>query len=744
MNASLFHILIAICCVTPAVAADDPPVKLALLIGCSDYQHLQGKNLRGPKNDVKEFAQALTKRFGFAASDVRTLAAWPTDVALRPTRANILRDLDALAAKAADGAQIVIAFSGHGTRIPIPDSQQPLDPTNPEPDGLDEAFVAADAQLVDGEMQNLILDNELGVRLQKIRAKGAHVWAVFDCCHSGTLARGGGDDPTGEVSRELSADQLGITAEAVKKAETKAAAVKDQAAKSDELNIFDSPAEENLPGSLVAFYAAQPFETAPDLPCPAGSPKTDEHYFGLLTYSTLQTLLRERPAGKLTYRELGQAVIGRYRADRGTRGPTPNFAGDLDREVLGLGKWPGRSQMLLQKNDIGWSINAGELQGLSTGSILALYPPATDSNEEKPLGYVKVTNASSVAAYVEPCSFNQVAAIAASKLQDALRCEIVARQLGDLRLKVAIAGEGDVQSLVKLTRDHLQAAEDKLGAYLHVSEDPAADWQLRAVSPAIALADYRMKIETPQLFLIRRGEGTAAGRVWQQYDPRDAETFRTLLVADLQKVFTWQNLWRVAGSVGKEAASVDCAVKVELAKLAAADDTSGGKLLDRGELQAGDFLELRVANDGVDRIWVTLVFLDADFRVSVLPTEQLNRPGSAGSELEPIRFQITAKTPGPQSCLVIAGSAETNLLEPPDYRFLAQSRLGKTPKSEIAASRAGGSPFETLALAVAGQQGAFRGEVASSAQNPTLVLRSWVTVPATSKPALNQPESGKP
>jgi hypothetical protein len=736
MKPSSLCCLWLICCgLTTAAAADNPPVTLALLIGCSDYQHLQGKNLRGPKNDVKEFAQALTKRFGFAASDVRTLAAWPVDVTLRPTRANILRELDALAAKSAAGAQIVIAFSGHGTRIPIPDSQHPLDPTNPEPDGLDEAFVAADAQLVDGEMQNLILDNELGVHLQKIRAKGAHVWAVFDCCHSGTLARGVGDDATGEVSRELSADQLGITAAAVKKAETKAAGVKDQAAKDgDDLTIFDAPSEENQPGSLVAFYAAQPFETAPDLPCPAGAPKTDDHYFGLLTYSTLQTLLRERSAGKLTYRELGQAVIGRYRADRGTRGPTPNFAGDLDREVLGLGKWPGRSQLLLQKNDAGWAINAGELQGLSTGSILAAYPPATATQEDMPLGYVKVTNASPTSVYVEPCPFNQVAAIAASNLQDGMRCEIVSRQLGDLRLKVAIVGEGDVQSLVKLTRDLLQAAEDKLGAYLHVNDDPAADWQLRAVSPAIALADYRMKIETPQLFLIRRGEGGAAGRVWQQYDPRDAETFRTLLVADLQKVFTWQNLWRVAGNVGKEAASVDTAVKVELAKLTAADDTSGGKLLDNAEVKSGDFLELRVANDGANRIWVTLVFLDADFRVSVLPTEQLNRPGSAGSELEPIRFQITAKTPGPQSCLVIAGSAETNLLEPPDYRFLAQSRLGKNPKSEIAATRAGSSPFETLALAVAGQQGAFRGEVASSAQNPTLVLRSWLTKPSASKP----------
>ena len=195
----------------------------ALLVGCSNYDSYPSHDLRGPKNDVREFANALITKFGFAPANVRQLVGKPKDPKLRPTRENILRELDQLVNEAADGMQIVIAFSGHGTRVPLPRGQDPFDPKNPEPDGYDEAFVAADAKLVDGEMQNLILDNEFGTRLQAMRAKGASVWAIFDCCHSGTLMRGAKDQngqaDRGEVPRGLTADDLGIPAEKLKQAD---------------------------------------------------------------------------------------------------------------------------------------------------------------------------------------------------------------------------------------------------------------------------------------------------------------------------------------------------------------------------------------------------------------------------------------------------------------------------------------------------------------------------------------------
>jgi hypothetical protein len=295
----------------------------------------------------------------------------------------------------------VIYFSGHGTRVPIPNAQSdPLLKDNPEPDGYDEAFVAADAAYGADAVENLILDNEIGDWLDQIRGKGAHIWAMFDCCHSGTMSRGQDD----EQSRELTAAQLGLPDEVLRRAEARAASAQGAGHGGDA--IFDVPQRDRpqQAGSLVAFYAAQPFERAPDLPCPPNAPKAPENYFGLLTYTTLQSVLQQRDGSRLTYRELGQQVVNHYRAARGSRGPTPTFAGDLDHEVLGLGEWPGKAELILHKREGSWLLNAGELQGLAAGSILAVYPPGSAAKSSSlPVGYVRIAQTTPTSALVEPC-----------------------------------------------------------------------------------------------------------------------------------------------------------------------------------------------------------------------------------------------------------------------------------------------------------------------------------------------------
>ncbi len=738
----LFCLCCLVCAGLPQAHAAQAEQR-ALLVGCSNYEFLRGRNLRGPKNDVRQFSQALITKFGFAPANVRQLVGKPDDPKLRPTRENILCELDQLVNDATDGMQIVIAFSGHGTRVPLPEGQDPFDPQNPEPDGYDEAFVAADAKLVNGEMQNLILDNEFGTRLQAMRAKGASVWALFDCCHSGSLSRGAGEDDTGEVSRELSADDLGIAKDKTKRADeldkksrTAAAPV---AAKA--MAMIDAPSGSSEKGSLVAFYAAQPFETAPDLPCPANAPKTDENYFGLLTFTTLQTLLRQQAEHKLTYRELGQTIVGRYRADRGTRGPTPNFEGDLDREVLGLKTWPGRSKMLLQKQPKGWSINAGQLQGLTAGSIVALYPPATVSTQDQsPTGYVKVTRVTPITAEVEPCAYDKTPAIAASKLQEAMRCEIAERQLGEMRLQVRLVKPDPAhESVAAGLREFLGTPPAHYIDYLQLTDAAGAEWQLRFVTPQEAQEQYQLQIAAAQLFLIRTGEflpspkladpekAPPPGRVWRQYELRDAAALHKEVQADLQKIFTWQNLWRVAGGMGKELGASEENLKFELASIKGLDDSSGGKLLDRASVNNGEALEVRLSNTGAERMWATLVFLDSDMLIKVIKTEQLDRAGSDGAELQPIRFKVAARKPGPQCWLLIASSAEADRQEP-DFKFLDQPGIEQMPKAPTRGGP-GSTPFETLALAVAGQKGGFRASVTPAQHNPVLLLRSWLAEP---------------
>ena len=97
-----------------------------------------------------------------------------------------------LIGKAGPDVQLFILLSGHGMQVPIPETQtDPLDPKNPEPDGMDEVFLPADAKswTKDG-LENAIRDDQMGGWLDRMRERGAAVWIVFDCCHSGSMTRG--------------------------------------------------------------------------------------------------------------------------------------------------------------------------------------------------------------------------------------------------------------------------------------------------------------------------------------------------------------------------------------------------------------------------------------------------------------------------------------------------------------------------------------------------------------------------
>ncbi len=179
----------------------------ALLVGATHYQHKDDSfHLEGPINDVELLAEVLTRGgFGGEPADVVRLAGWPDEESARPTKANIERELGRLAEVAEKGDQVVVLLAGHGSQQPADD-----DPEDPEPDGMDEIFLPADVGEWNdeaGEVERAITDDEIGRRLDAIRAKGAFVWALIDTCHSGTMTRGGG-----ERERSVPSSALGIPA----------------------------------------------------------------------------------------------------------------------------------------------------------------------------------------------------------------------------------------------------------------------------------------------------------------------------------------------------------------------------------------------------------------------------------------------------------------------------------------------------------------------------------------------------
>src|SRR5207247_2334470 len=106
--------------------------------------------------------------------------------------------------------------------------------------------VAGDQPKIDGA----IIDKELKKWLEAILQKGASIWFIADCCHSGTLARGDdvarGFDPRDLLSPEQRR-KLGDVGSRSRGAAGKAVAL-------------DPPAATKGNGSFVGLYASQPYE----------------------------------------------------------------------------------------------------------------------------------------------------------------------------------------------------------------------------------------------------------------------------------------------------------------------------------------------------------------------------------------------------------------------------------------------------------------------------------------------------
>ena len=186
--------------------------RLALLVGVTRYQNFPSLELQGPANDVILIRQMLKDRFEFQHPEIVTLseADGEKDPTRLPTRANIEREMIALAKKVVETkeAKVVVYLSGHGTRQP----DLLREPADVKPDGMCEVFLPTDFAGWDERakrLKNSVIDFELRNWLKDIRGNGARIWAIVDCCYSGTIARGlavprkvGERDPRLAIPRE--------------------------------------------------------------------------------------------------------------------------------------------------------------------------------------------------------------------------------------------------------------------------------------------------------------------------------------------------------------------------------------------------------------------------------------------------------------------------------------------------------------------------------------------------------------
>lgn len=668
--------------------ANDPTAH-ALLVGVSYYPNLARRfELQGPENDVRLMEELLRDRFSFSSERIVTLSeeSGRSDAALLPTRSNIEREFLRLTEVAQRGDEVVIFMAGHGAQQP---EQEGMDS---EIDGLDEIFLPRDVKQWQPErsvLPNAIVDNEIAAWLKAIQAKGAHLWVIFDCCHSGDMTRGlKGRERFVDASDQ---EGLAIPAEAIRAA--RRIAMGRDAGVTERTRGEEKPPPpldlSNL-DNLAVFYACQSHEKAIELPFVA---KPEERHFGLLTYSLKAVLSKaKRP---LSYRELSRQIYREYVAAGRVSGPTPLVEGvDIDRAVLGNETFErSKIHVSLDPDDVArraLRIDAGQLHGITLNSVLAVFS-LLDDDETSPrgktvLGHVRVTDLDIASAAVIPCEFGEVSKKSPSALAGG-RCEVIEVDYGDLRLPVFVDGKDSVgKPLPEDVRNRLETLVGDLagqkGALVTLAADPTvARWFVRMQNDAVVLV-------SPQQAIRQAAEPSIAAESKVLGPFKLDEGLAETLGSSLTRIARVENLMRlVSSSDGADGAKRDAAhpeIKIE-GHIRAGDKISRAEQLPW--VHPGDVIDIRVTNAGHKDLDLTVLYVNSQMGIAPLYPNQNDvinriRPGQSTKRL---LTEFTAGPYGRGHFVFIALAAEG---QPTDLNWLAQDTLPRARNRR--------SPLDTL------------------------------------------------
>jgi len=155
--------------VLPVVAPPTLVKKKALLIGINYIG--TSSQLNGCINDVNSLKTTLTTKYGFSA-DADMIKIITDETVQKPTRVNILAAFKQLLESGVEGDLLFFAFSGHGSST--------FDANRDEvAGGKDEMIITSDSKG--------IVDDELKALIQSYLKKNVTLFALFDCCFSGTV-----------------------------------------------------------------------------------------------------------------------------------------------------------------------------------------------------------------------------------------------------------------------------------------------------------------------------------------------------------------------------------------------------------------------------------------------------------------------------------------------------------------------------------------------------------------------------
>jgi hypothetical protein len=630
----------------------------ALLVGVSEYPDLPGHSLEGPRNDVARMRELLVRRH-FAADHIVVLSDGVADSTL-PTRANILAALDRLGEQARRGDFVLVYLAGHGSQEP---AFAQADGARAKSDGLAEVFLPRDAHdwaLTDdgglAHIPNAILDSEIRDRVDRITARGAFVWGIFDSCHSATLVRGGADGA--EVRyRTVAPGELGVPIRLL-----------DEAADAQARKVpVAMPAAARDAGGSAFFYAAQTTQEAPEMRLPVGD--ADRKSFGLFGYTLMQALDRGLP---MSYRQLGQYVLNQYGAmNLGRRPPTPLFSGtQLDTAVLGqesvqVQQWrvePGATP----------SVAAGALSQIDPGSLFAIVAQPLDGDAAA-LAYATAGNVALAATTLNLVAHDGKAAPDPRTLPPGAWARLLHR-VPHYALRVAVdAGDCGahcvaLSAIRQLQNDGVEGAQIEW-----LADSGLADVTLRPVDDVVLLVP-------PALQGVHcESRPAAAERLRCREEIRRGslvlgDAARQTIATALHRVARATNLMRLAAQRQPVGAAGQLKVQMSLTPHV------GAKRLLTPEqvpaLRADDIVDITLTNAGRSPLDLTVLYLDSTYGISTLYPEsgasnRLAGNSADGTAQAQLQLRMNDDTLGLERVMIIAVET-TELGERADFSFLAQ------------------------------------------------------------------------
>ncbi len=126
-------------------------------------------DLRGPANDVELMREILTAKYGFTEIKVLKNQQATRESIIQAVRSHLIDE-------ASPGDVCVFYYAGHGSRVR----------NSKDPKGWDESIVPADSTRGAPDIR----DKEIARLFLKAIDKGVFLTAIFDSCHSGSIARG--------------------------------------------------------------------------------------------------------------------------------------------------------------------------------------------------------------------------------------------------------------------------------------------------------------------------------------------------------------------------------------------------------------------------------------------------------------------------------------------------------------------------------------------------------------------------